>query len=74
MAVDVIVLGVVRDGHVVPDRPLPEGARVEVRLVRPRPEVPPKLQAEFEAWGRASDRALDLIEKSAPESGTDAAR
>ena len=71
---DLVVQGVVRDGHVVPDTPLPEGARVEVRLVGPPPDVPPELQAEFEAWGRASDRALELIEGSAPEGGADAAR
>jgi hypothetical protein len=70
--VDVIVQGVVRGGRVVPDTPLPEGARVEVRLLGSAPEVPPDLQAEFEAWGRASDRALDLIDR-APEGGGDAA-
>ena len=46
----------------MPDSPLPEGVRVEVRLVGPAPEVPADLLAEFEAWGRASDRALALIE------------
>ena len=71
---DVIIQGVVRDGRVVPDAPLPEGARVEVRLLEPLPEVPPDLQGEFEAWGRASDRALDLIDGPAPEGGADAAR
>ena len=44
---DVIIQGVVRGGRVVPDAPLPEGARVEVRLVGPPPEVPPELQAEL---------------------------
>jgi hypothetical protein len=72
--VDVIIQGVVRGGCVVPDAPLPEGARVEVRVVEPPPEVPADLQAEFEAWGRASDRALDLIDGPAPEGGADAAR
>jgi hypothetical protein len=73
-AVDVIVPGVVRDGRVVPDAPLPEGARVEVRFVGLPAEVPPDLQAEFEAWGRASDRALELVDGPAPEGGADAAR
>lgn len=71
---DVIIQGVVRSGRVVLDAPLPEGARVEVRLVQTPPEVPPDLQAEFDAWGRASDRALDLIDGPAPERGADAAR
>jgi hypothetical protein len=73
VTLDVIIQGIVRDGQVVPDTPLPEGARVEVRLVGPPPEVPPDLQAEFEAWGRASDRALDLIEGMS-EGEPDAAR
>lgn len=71
---DVIIPGVVRDGCVIPDAPLPEGARVEVRLVARPPEVPSDLQAEFDAWGRASDRALGLVEGPAPEGGADAAR
>lgn len=71
---DVIVPGVVQDGRVVPDAPLPEGARVEVRLVGSPPTVPPDFQAEFEAWGRASDRALELVEGPAPEGGAEAAR
>jgi hypothetical protein len=45
-----------------------------VRLVGPPAEVPPDLQAEFEAWGRASDRALELADAAAPEGGADAAR
>jgi hypothetical protein len=73
-AMDVIVQGVVRDGHVIPDTPLPEGARVEVRLGGPPPDVPSDLQAEFDAWGRASDRALELIDGLEPEGGADAAR
>lgn len=55
------VLGIVREGRVVPDSPLPEGARVEVRLVG-SPEVPEELLEEFAAWGRASDRALAVVE------------
>ena len=69
---DVIVRGIVREGRVVPDVPLPEGARAEVRVIGPPPELPPELRAEFEAWGRASDRALELAD--APEGGADAAR
>jgi len=72
-AVDAIVLGVVKEGRVVPDSPLPEGARVEVRLAGSVPEVPADLLAEFEAWGRASDRALALAEVAA-EGQADAAR
>ncbi len=69
---DVTVQGIVRDGRIILDTPLPEGARVEVRIVGPL-EVPPELQLEFEAWGRASDRALELVEKMSEEQ-EDAAR
>lgn len=65
---EMVVQGVVRDGSVVTDAVLPEGARVEIRLLTPIPEVAPELQAEFEAWGRASDRALELVEGNRPES------
>lgn len=65
LVMNAVVLGVVRDGRIVPDSPLPEGVRVEVRLVASPPEVPADLLAEFEAWGRASDRALALAEGQA---------
>lgn len=69
----VIVRGVVRGGRVVPDSPLPEGARVEVRIAEPA-DVPPELLEEFAAWGRASDRALALAESSEPIGADDASR
>jgi hypothetical protein len=69
----VIVQGVVRGGRVVPDSPLPEGARVEVRLADPA-EVSPELLEEFAAWGRASDRALALAESPEPTGADDAPR
>ena len=62
----VIVAGVVRGGRVVPDTPLPEGARVEVRLAA-IPDIDKELSDEFAAWGRASDRALALAEESISE-------
>jgi hypothetical protein len=62
------VWGVVKDGRVVPSSPLPEGARVEIRLCDTPPEVPPELQAEFDAWQRASADALELVERLAQES------
>ena len=65
--------GVVRGGHVVPDTPLPEGARVEVRLAG-APELPDELREELAAWGRASDRALALAEGPPTEGAADAAR
>lgn len=54
----VTLLGVIREGRVVLDYPLPEGTRVEVRVADP-----PDLREEFAAWGRTSDRALALTDR-----------
>jgi hypothetical protein len=55
------VWGVVEGGRVVPSSALPEGARVAITLAD-RPDAPDELRAEFEAWDRASDDALNLVE------------
>ncbi len=68
------VWGVVREGRVVPSSPLPEGAHVEIRLADPPADVSEDLQAELDAWGRASARALDLVERLAREGEVDEAR
>ena len=65
--------GVVREGRVIPSSPLPEGAHVEIRLADPPAGVPEELQSEFDAWGRASDKALDMIERLAADRGADEA-
>jgi hypothetical protein len=66
--------GVVKEGRVVPDSPLPEGTRVEIVLPDTAPSVSPELQAEFEAWDRASADALELVERLAREGEADDAR
>jgi hypothetical protein len=66
--------GVVKEGRVVPDSPLPEGARVEIVLPDGPPVIPPDLKAEFDAWDRASAEALDLVERLAREGEADDAR
>jgi hypothetical protein len=68
------VWGVVKEGVVVPDSPLPEGTRVEIRLPDPSLEIPPELQAELEGWDRASANALDLVERLAREGEADETR
>ncbi len=57
--------GVVKEGVVVPDTTLPEGVRVEIVVHDGPLEVPPELQAEFDAWEMASAHALDLVERLA---------
>jgi hypothetical protein len=63
----ITITGVVKNGVVVPNAPLPEGTLVEVRIVSGPIEVPPELQEEFDAWQRASANALDLVERLAQE-------
>jgi hypothetical protein len=62
-----ITTGIVTNGVVVPDSPLPEGAQVEIRLQPVRLEVPPELQEEFDGWERAGAGAVELVETLADE-------
>ena len=60
-----VVQGTVKDGVIVPEGPLPEGARVEIRLLPI--EIPPELQEEFDDWDRASAGTIELVERLAQE-------
>jgi hypothetical protein len=60
-----IVAGVVKNGVVVPNVPLPEGAFVKVHVISGPIEVPPELQAELDAWQLASTQALEMVERQA---------
>jgi hypothetical protein len=51
------VWGVVRDGRVVPSSPLPEGARVEIRLADPPHAVPDSHVVEERHAERGDHRA-----------------
>jgi hypothetical protein len=68
------VRGIVKDGLVVPEAPLPEGAEVEIHLRASSTDVPSDLQAELAAWQRASANALELVERLAEEGTGDAPR
>jgi hypothetical protein len=61
-----VIGGIVRNGVVVPDSP-PEGVRVDVTISTRPMEFTPEEQAEFDAWDRASDRALIEFERSLQE-------
>ena len=63
----VTVAGFVKNGVVVPNAPLPEGAFVEVHVIHGPTDVPPDLQAELDAWHLASAQALELVERLAQE-------
>jgi hypothetical protein len=66
-SMSVIVAGFVKDGVVVPNAPLPEGAFVEVHVIRGPIDVPPELQAELDAWQLASAQSLEVVERLARE-------
>ncbi|GEM_PF-2976903 len=60
--------GVVTNGVVVPNSPLPEGACVEIHLQPPvRLAVPPELQVEFDDWERTGAGTVEMVERLAEE-------
>lgn len=63
----IAVTGLVKDGAVVLNAPLPEGAVVEVRVVGAQIDMPPELAAELRAWQQAGAEALELVERLAWE-------
>jgi hypothetical protein len=66
--------GVVKNGVVVPNATLPEGAHVEIRLTDDPAAIPVELQEELTAWQRASANALELVERLAAEGEADEKR
>ena len=60
-----VTLGIVKNGVVVPNIPLPEGARVEISVYGPPLEIPGELQEEMLAIQRASAHSLELVERLA---------
>jgi hypothetical protein len=62
-----IIAGFVKNGVVVPNAPLPEGAFVEVHLIHGPVESPSQLQEEPDARNCASAQALELGERLARE-------
>ena len=65
------VAGFVKNGVVVPNAPLPEGAFVEVHVIHGPIEVPPELQEEFDAWERAGAGTIEMVERLAEEMEAD---
>jgi hypothetical protein len=63
----ITVAGCVKNGVVVPNAPLPEGAVVEVRVIHAPFDVPPELQAELAAWQLAGTESLEMVERLAQE-------
>jgi hypothetical protein len=63
----IVVAGFVKNGVVVPNAPLPEGAFVEVHVIHGPLDVPPELQAELDAWQLAGAGTLETVEQLAEE-------
>jgi len=61
----VVIPGLVKNGVVVPQwpLPLPDGAQVEIVIPSLSPELTPELRGEFDAWERAGDEAWALIDQ-----------
>jgi len=62
------ITGIVTNGVVVPNSPLPEGAQVEIPLQPVRPDVPLELQEEFDGWERAGAGTVEMVERLAEDS------
>lgn len=70
----ITIAGVVKNGVIIPNSPLPEGAHVEIHLGDESTDMPQELQDDLLAWQHASADALELVERLAKESDTDEKR
>ena len=61
------ITGVVTNGVIVPNSPLPEGARVEIRPQPVRPEVTSDLQEDLDGWEHAGAGTMEMVERLAEE-------
>lgn len=63
-----VIWGVVRDGKIVPQAPLPDGLQVQITV----PEgmvIPQELRAELDGWALGNAEALAAVEQLAEEMG-----
>jgi hypothetical protein len=66
------IWGIVKDGLIVPQAPVPEGARVQILLPTESPELPPDMQTEFDAWSASGAAALEAFEQQLEKEAGDA--
>jgi hypothetical protein len=62
------IWGVVQDGKIIPQIPLPDGLQVQITV----PEdavIPEELQAELAAWSQGNAEALAMVEELAEGMG-----
>ena len=70
----ITMAGIVKNGVIVPQAMLPEGASVEIHFSDGSPEVPPELQEELAAWQQSSANTLAYVEQLAQASEADEKR
>jgi hypothetical protein len=63
-----IILGVVREGKIVPDASLPEGLQVQI-TVPEEAVIPEELQSDLELWSQGNAEALAMVDQMAEEMG-----
>jgi hypothetical protein len=62
------ILGPVKDGRIEPDQPVPEGARVEIRLAEiTMDDLPEDLREELDGWQLAGAQSLENFERMLEE-------
>ena len=69
-----IMRGIVKDGKVIPESPLPEGRTVAIALMEMDNILPDDMQRDLEAWSRGGVDALLAFEQMLEEEETHAAR
>jgi len=63
-----IVRGIVKEGKVIPETPLPEGVSVQITIPD---ELEPDIREELDAWALGSAQALERVEELADEGTSD---
>jgi hypothetical protein len=66
-------VGVVKDGVIVPNIPIPEGFRVLIEFSEEQLLFTPEEQAEFDEWDELSRRSLETTDRMIEEKPDDEA-
>jgi hypothetical protein len=67
-----MVPGIVKDGNVVPQTPLPNGLNVQILLPDDLDAEEAELRAEMAAWRAGNAKAFEKVEQLADEEADDA--